>query len=311
MTTELIAVTLELTAAEAIAEVRRQAQEMADNFYAIYVVDAYRRLQGTVNLQDLVVANTDTPIAKLLRPPVATVPVDMDQEQVARLLSRYNLPSLPVVGPNDALLGRITFDDVLDVIEAEQTEDIFRLAGVSGEEEVRGGSLDSVRARLPWLVINLGTASLGALVVWIFQDTIAELVVLAAVMPVIAGLGGNAGTQSLAVTVRRLALSDEPSGRRWEVAAKELLVGLINGLALGIIAGFVGYAMAQLWMFGLVVMLAMWGNLIIASFAGAFVPVLLERAGKDPAVASSVFVTAFTDVFGFFLLLGLASALLL
>ena len=130
-------------------------------------------------------------------------------------------------------------------------------------------------------------------------------------MPVIAGLGGNAGVQTLAVTVRRLALSDEPSGRRWNVAAKEMLVGLTNGLALGIIAGAVGYFMAGLWMFGVVVLFAMWGNLVIASFAGAFVPVLLERAGKDPAVASSVFVTAFTDIFGFFLLLGLASQLLL
>ena len=311
MTTELVAVTMHLTAVQAIAEVRRQAQEMTENFYAIYVVDAYRRLQGTVGLQDLVVSDPDTPIAQLLHPPVVTVPVDMDQEEVARLISRYNVPSLPVVGPSDALLGRITFDDVLDVIEAEQTEDLFRLAGVSEEEEVRGGFADSVRVRLPWLVLNLVTASFGAAVVWFFQDTIDELVVLAAIMPVIAGLGGNAGTQTLAVTVRRLALSDEPSGRRWGVAAKEMLVGLVNGLALGIIAGVIGYLMAGLPMFGLVVLLAMWGNLIVASFAGAFVPVLLERVGADPAVASSVFVTTFTDVFGFFLLLGLASALLL
>lgn len=311
MTTELVAVPVHLSAAQAIAEVRRQAQEMTDHFYAIYVVDDYRRLQGTVGLQDLVVSDPETPIAQLLQPPAATVPVDMDQEQVARLISRYNVPSLPVVGPNDALLGRITFDDVLDVIEAEQTEDIFRLAGVSEEEEVRGGFADSVRVRLPWLVLNLVTASFGATVVWFYQDTIGELVVLAAIMPVIAGLGGNAGTQTLAVTVRRLALSDEPSGRRWGVAAKEMLVGLVNGLALGIIAGFIGYLMAGLPMFGLVVLLAMWGNLIVASFAGAFVPVLLERLGADPAVASSVFVTTFTDVFGFFLLLGLASALLL
>ena len=311
MTTELVAVPMHLSAAQAIAEVRRQAQEMTEHFYAIYVVDAYSRLQGTVGLQDLVVSNPETPIAQLLAPPVATVPVDLDQEHVARLMARYNVPSLPVVGPNDALLGRITFDDVLDVIEAEQTEDLFRLAGVSEEEEVRGGFADTVRSRLPWLLLNLVTASLAALVVVIFQDTIAQLVILAAVMPVIAGMGGNAGTQTLAVTVRRLALSDEPSGRRWGVAVKEMLVGMTNGLALGAIAGGIGYWIAGEPMFGLVVLLAMWGNLIVASFAGAFVPVLLERVGADPAVASSVFVTTFTDVFGFFLLLGLASALLL
>ena len=209
MTTELVAVTIDMSAAEAIDEVRRQAQEMTEHFYAIYVVDEYRRLQGTVGLQDLVVCDPDTPIEALLAPPVATVPVDLDQEQVARLMARYNVPSLPVVGPNDALLGRITFDDVLDVIEAEQTEDLFRLAGVSEEEKVRGGFVDSVRVRLPWLFLNLFTASAAALVVVLFQETIAELVILAAVMPIIAGMGGNAGTQALAVTVRRLALSDE------------------------------------------------------------------------------------------------------
>ncbi|HUF11495.1 MAG TPA: magnesium transporter [Longimicrobiales bacterium] len=311
MTTELVSVDIGLSAAQAIEEIRRQAREMTENFYAVYVVDEYRRLKGTVGLQDLVIADPGTPIAELLQAPVATVPVDMDQEHVARLMARYNLPSMPVLGPNDALLGRITFDDVLDVIEAEQTEDMFRLAGVSGEEEVRGGVVDTVRARLPWLMVTIGTASLGASVVWFFQDTIGELVLLAAVMPVIAGIGGNAGTQALAVTVRRLALSEESSRRRWGLVAKEIVVGLVNGLALGIVAGVAGYLLADLPVFGLVVLLAMWGNLVVASVAGAFVPVLLERMGADPAVASAGFVTACTDVFGFFLLLGLASALIL
>jgi len=311
MTTELLAVEMALSAAQAIEEVRRQAREIGEEFYAIYVIDRYRRLQGTVGLQDLVLAEPATSLAELLEPPVATIPVDMDQEDVARLMARYNVPSLPVVGPNDALLGRITFDDVMDVIEAEQTEDLFRLAGVSEEEEVRSGWSESVRSRLPWLFVNLITASLGAAVVYLFRDTIDELVILAAVMPVIAGLGGNAGTQALAVTVRRLALSDEPPQRYWGVAFKEMFVGLINGLALGLLAGIAGYVLEGVWLFGLVVLLAMWGNLVIASFFGAFVPVMLERAGADPAVASSVFVTASTDIFGFLLLLGLASALLL
>lgn len=310
MTTELMAVRLGLSAGDAIQEVRRQARALDEDFYSIYVVDRLRRLQGTVALRDLVMSDPDALIDALLEPPIATAPADMDQEQVARLMARYNVPSLPVLGPNDVLLGRVTFDDVMDVVEAEQTEDIFRLAGVSEEEEVRGGWSESVRSRLPWLVLNLGTAALGAAVVYLFQDTISELVILAAIMPVIAALGGNAGTQALAVTVRRLALSDEPARRHWHVAAKEMLVGLANGAALGLVAGGVGYFVAGTWLFGGVVLLAMWGNLIVASFFGAFVPVLLERMGADPAVASSVFVTTFTDIFGFFLLLGLASTLL-
>ena len=311
MTTELVSVDIGLSATQAIEEIRRQAREMTEEFYSVYVVDPYRRLQGTVGLQDLVLADPNSLIADILHPVSATVPVDMDQEHVARLMARYNVPSLPVVGPNDALLGRITFDDVMDVIEAEQTEDIFRLVGVSEEEPVRGGFLDTIRVRLPWLMLNLFTAAAAAAVVWFFQDTIGELVILAAVMPIIAGMGGNAGTQTLAVTVRRLALSDEPSGRRWGVAAKEMLVGLTNGLVLGAIAGVGGYLLEGQPVFGLVVLLAMWGNFVVASFAGAFVPVLLERLGADPAVASSVFVTTFTDIFGFFLLLGLASTLIL
>lgn len=310
MTTELMAVSVGLSAGDAIQEVRRQARALDQDFYSIYVVDRLRRLRGTVGLRDLVVADPSSALADLLEPPATTVPVDMDQEDVARLMARYNVPSLPVVGPNDVLLGRVTFDDVMDVLEAEQTEDLFRLAGVSEVEEVRGGWSESVRARLPWLFLNLGTAALAAGVVYLFQDTISELVVLAAIMPVIAGLGGNAGTQALAVTVRRLAISDEPARRHWGVAVKEMLVGLINGVALGLVAGVAGYLVQGAWLFGLVVMLAMWGNLVVASFFGAFVPVMLERAGADPAVASSVFVTTATDIFGFFLLLGLAATLL-
>jgi len=182
---------------------------------------------------------------------------------------------------------------------------------VVAEEEIRGGWVDAVRSRLPWLFVNLATASIGAAIVYKFQDVIERAVILAAIMPVVAGLGGNAGTQALAVTVRRLALTDESTARRFGVVLKELAVGLVNGAALGAFVGLVSY----FWMgdpkLGFVVLLAMWGNLIVASIAGAFVPILLERLGADPAVASSIFVTAFTDVGGFFLLLGLASALIL
>ncbi len=311
MTTELVAISVHLTAAEAIQEVRRQARELGSDFYAVFVVDLLRRLLGTVTLQDLVLADPETPLAELVQPPVATVSPDTDQEEVGRIIARYNMPSVAVVGPENVLLGRITWDDVVDVLEAEQTEDILRLGGIVSEEQIRGRAVDAVRSRLPWLFVNLFTAAAAASVVYVFQETIARAVILAAIMPVIAGMGGNAGTQALAVTVRRLALTEESAARRWGVVAKELMVGLVNGAALGIFVGLVSY----LWVgdpdLGFVVLLAMWGNMILASIAGAFVPILLERLGADPAVASSIFVTTFTDVGGFFLLLGLASALLL
>jgi magnesium transporter len=311
MTTELVAVSVHLTAGEAIEEVRRQAREIGGEFYTIFVVDLLRRLVGTVSIQDLVLAEPRTPLADLVEEPVAAVPVDMDQEEVGRIIARYNLPSVPVVGPDNVLLGRITWDDVIDVMELEQTEDILRLGGVVSEEEVRGGWLDAVRSRLPWLLLNLGTAAVAASVVWYFQDTIDRLVLLAAIMPVIAGMGGNAGTQALAVTVRRLALTEETTARRFRVAAKELVVGVVNGLALGAIAAVASALVGGDPTLGLVVFLAMIGNLVLASIAGALIPIILERLGADPAVASSIFVTTFTDVGGFFLLLGLASALLL
>ncbi|HSR42360.1 MAG TPA: CBS domain-containing protein, partial [Longimicrobiales bacterium] len=167
-----VAVSVHLTAGEAIQEVRRQAREIGDDFYNIFVVDLLRRLQGQVGLQELVLADPEQSIAELVEPPLITVPVDMDQEEVGRLIGRYNEPSVPVVGPRNTLLGRITWDDVLDVLEAEQTEDILRLAGIGGEEEVQGEWTDAVKARLPWLTLNTLTAALGAFVVYLFTDTI-------------------------------------------------------------------------------------------------------------------------------------------
>jgi magnesium transporter len=310
MTTEAVVVSVHLTAQQAITEVRRQARDIGPEFYSVFVVDLMRRLIGLVSIQDLALADPDTPLRRLAVPPAAVVPVDMDQEDVGRLIARYNVPSLPVVGPDNVLLGRVTFDDVIDVMEAEQTEDILRLAGLGAEEELRGRWYEAVRSRLPWLFVNLLTAVAAAFVVWIFQATISQIVILAVIMPVIAGMGGNAGTQALAVTVRRLALS-EGGLPQWEVVGKEMLVGLVNGAVLGVVVGVAGYALEGNATLGLVVLMAMWGNLLIASFAGGFVPILLERVGVDPAVASSIFVTTFTDLAGFFLLLGLATAMML
>ncbi|MDP2479980.1 MAG: magnesium transporter [Candidatus Palauibacterales bacterium] len=310
MTRELVAVSSELTAGAALASIRRQAAQV-DEFFTIFVVDPDGRLRGVASLQGLVLSDPDRPITELVEEPPAVVPVHMDQEEVGRILSRYNLVSIGVLDPLGRLVGRVTFDDVIDVIEAETTEDILRFASVSEEEELRGSTRDAVRSRLPWLLINLLTAVMAAAVVYLFQGTIRQLVLLAVAMPIIAGMGGNAGTQALAVTVRRIALSDETTRELWSVVGKELLVGLINGLVLGLIGALAGVLLAGRPLFGLVVLLAMWGNLVVAGFAGAFIPIFLESVGVDPAVASSIFVTTFTDLCGFFLLLGLATVVLL
>ena len=312
MTTELVSVESTLTAAEALREVRRQGREV-EEFYSVFVVDGRRRLLGTVRLDHLVTEDPDEPVAAIVEPVVASVRPDVDQEEVGRLIARYNMASIPVVNEFGILLGRITFDDVIDVIEAEQTEDILRLAGAGTDEDaLRYTWWESVRARLPWLFVNLGTASMAAMVVYAFQETIENAVILAAIMPIVAGMGGNAGTQALAVTVRSLAL--EGGSGRWRalpVVGRELLVGLVNGAVLGVVVALLAYGLGGEPTLGLVVLLAMWGNLVVAGFLGSFVPTVMARLGIDPAVASSMFVTPFTDLCGFLFLLGLATALLL
>ncbi|MFW6010461.1 MAG: magnesium transporter [Gemmatimonadota bacterium] len=310
MTQELMAVSSRLTAGGALDQIRRQATDL-DDFFTIFVIDPDRKLRGIVGLQTLVLADPDRPILELTEDPPAVVTVEMDQEDVGRILSRYNLVSIGVVDPLSRLVGRVTFDDVIDVIEAETTEDILRFAAVSEEEEVRGGVADAIRSRLPWLVLNLATVFVAASVVWFYEDAIAQMAVLAVAMPIIAGMGGNAGTQALAVTVRRIALSDETLSERWGVVGKELVVGVLNGAVIGSIIAVVGLIAGEGLLFGLVVMAAMWANLAVAGFAGSFIPIFLESMGVDPAVASSIFITTLTDLCGFLLLLGLASYMLL
>ncbi|MDH3685184.1 MAG: magnesium transporter [Myxococcales bacterium] len=307
MTRELVSVSAEATAGQAIEQLREQAADRED-FYTIFVVDAARRLRGVVTLQALALAPPSRPLSEMTEEPPAVVPVDMDQEEVGRILSRYNLAAIGVVDADGQLLGRITFDDVIDVVEAETTEDILRFASVSEEEQLRGSTWGAIRSRLPWLTVNFVTLSMAAIVVWIYRETIEQAAVLAAIMPVIAGLGGNAGTQALAVTIRRIAIADETMAERWSAVWKELLVGLVNGFALGLlVAGVAAVLPDASPVLGPIVMVAMWGNLVVATTLGAFFPIVLERLGADPAVASSVFVTTFTDLFGFLLLLGLAS----
>jgi magnesium transporter len=313
MTTALVSVLGTVTAGEAIRAVRAKGREVED-FFTVFVVDDGEHLLGTVPLDDLILADPDGPVKSLVEAVVASVVSDADQEDVGHLIRRYNLPSIPVVSEQGVLLGRVTFDDVIDVLEAETTEDMLLFSGVSDDEELRGSSIDAIRARLPWLLLNTLTASFAAAVVWIFRDEIASATLLAVVMPVVAGLGGNAGQQALAVTVRRLATSSGPLESRDHVVGKELLVALLNGGVIGVVVATAAAALASVMgadpRLGLVVLLAMWGNIAMAGFAGSFIPTFLDRRGQDPAVASTVFLTALTDMTGFLLLLGLATVLL-
>jgi magnesium transporter len=310
MTAHALAVSEEASAGAAIDEIRRQAEEVED-FYQVFCVDHRHRLVGILPLQRVVVASPDALVRDIMEPPPVVATPELDQEEVARLMSRYNVPSMPVVDSAGKLLGRVTFDDVIDVVEAELTEDLLMFGGGSADELLAGEWYQAVRHRLPWLYLNLFTAFFAAAVVMLFEETISQLVILAAVMPVVAGLGGSAGTQALAVTVRRIALGLIPKGSGYGLVGKEMLVGLVNGLAIGIVVGAVMVVLGRGWELGLVVTLAMWGSLVVAATVGAAVPLVLERVGVDPAVASSGFVTAVTDIAGFFLLLGLAAWLLL
>lgn len=310
MTTAFVSVHETVNADAAIDDIRRQAEEVED-FYQVYVVSTDGKPTGVLPLQKLVRSPADEIVRNIMEPIQAAVTPDEDQEEVARLMSRYNMASIPVVDASGVMIGRITFDDVIDVVEAEQTEDLLKFSGGSGDEELGAKWTQAVTKRLPWLMLNSVTASLSAGVVMIFGGAIERSIALAALLPVVAGLGGNAGTQALAVTVRRVSLGQIPSQRVGRVIAKELSVGIVNGLTMGVAVGLIAGLVFDRWLLGLIVLLALWGNLIVAGGAGAAIPLLLERMGIDPAVASSVFVSALTDVCGYLLLLGLAANLIL
>lgn len=310
MNTQVIKIGMKLMKKDALELVIQQSEEM-EEFYTINVIDNHNVLRGIVSLKDIIKARNNVRIEEIIKTDFVYVKADTDQEEVARLISQYNLTSIPVVDDNMHLLGRITFDDVIDVMEEENTEDILKISGVSEDEELAGNWKEAVKSRLPWLVLNLGTAFLAASVIRHFDSSIARMGILASYMVMIAGMGGNAATQALAVTVRRISLNDLTDDQAYRTVLKEFTVGLINGASIG----FGIFLFAVLYddnpMLGLVIFVAMTGNLIIAGLAGSSIPLMLKRVGIDPAIASSIIITTFTDVFGFLLLLGLASKLLL
>jgi magnesium transporter len=310
MNTEFIRINLNLTKKDAIDEIIRQSEEI-EEFYTIFVIDDQNVFQGIVSLKDIIKAKGNAQITELVKAEVAWVYPDTDQEEVARLISQYNITSIPVLDTEMRLLGRVTFDDVIDVLEDENTEDILKISGVSEDEELSGNWVEAVKSRLPWLILNLGTAFLASAVIRYYDPTIKLFPLLSAYMVIIAGMGGNAATQALAVTVRRISLNDLTDNQAYRTVLKEFTVGAINGAVTGLIVFVFAYFFDASLMLGLVIFLSMTGNLLIAGITGSGIPLILKRVGIDPAIASSIIITTFTDVFGFLLLLGLASRLLL
>lgn len=310
MNPEVVQVTTSMSMLQATRAVVEQSEEVAE-FYYIYVVDEEGMLVGYLTFKMLFRNPRNAKVEEVMARDIESVQVDTDQEDVARKMSQFNLPTLPVVGLDGRLLGRVTFDDVMDVMEDEITEDILSFAGVSDDADLRGGWANSVKSRVPWLLVNLATASTAAFVISRFEVTLSQITALAFFMPVIAGVAGNGATQTLAVTLRRLSTDGIPPNKAFGVIMKEVTVGTINGLMIGAIASIIAISSNANPLLGLVVFLALCGNLIISGLVGSFFPILLERLGVDPAVASSIFITAFTDILGYSLLFGLGTVILL
>jgi len=304
MNPNVFALAEDLTAGESITALQ-QARDVEMVFY-LYVVDDRRHLVGVVSLRRLLLVPPDTPLKRIMTAEVYSVRVDTDQEEVARQVASYNLLAIPVVDVENKLVGVITVDDVIDVIKDEATEDVFRLAGVSKDDGVLTPPRESLRRRLPWLLVNLVTAFIAASVVGLFSGTINEVVALATFMPVVAGMGGNAATQTLAVIVRGIALGELTWSNARQALLKEGLVGIGNGLANGLVGAFGVWILTRGdWALGLILMAAMVINMFVAATAGTLIPLGLRALKVDPALASSVFITTFTDVFGFLSFLGL------
>ena len=309
MTTEYISVKQKLTVAGTLQKIKEIAPK-TEEINTIFILNGVNQLVGTVALRDLLLAENNAVLADIMRDNVISVEPEADQEEVARLVSKYDLPVIPVLSNRKVLLGIITVDDIIDVIVEEHTEDMLRLGGVSKEENIASSLLDSVRMRLPWLIINLLTAFLAAFTVSMFESTISQVVALAVVMPIVAGMGGNAGTQTLSIVVRSIALGEIRWGNNRRLVIKEILLGVINGGVTGAMTGILIYFMFGNVYLGWIIFAAMICNLVIAGFFGFLVPLILKALHADPAVASSIFITTATDVFGFFIFLGLAKLFL-
>ncbi|SLN31538.1 Magnesium transporter MgtE [Falsiruegeria litorea R37] len=289
----------------------RDSDDLPEQFYHVILVDPRLHPVGNVMLGKIMAAKREIPLREIAEDDFQTIPVDQDEEDVAYAFNQYHLISAPVTDDDGRLVGVITIDDAMAVLDEEHEEDILRLAGVAEESSLSDSVADTSKRRLPWLGVNLFTAICASLVISQFEDSISQLVSLAILMPIVASMGGNAGTQSLTVAVRALATRDLTSSNMWRVIRREVMVGVLNGLCFALVLGTIGLMWFGSPMLGVVIGSALVVNMIIAGFAGTVVPIVLDKLGVDPALASGTFVTTTTDVMGFFIFLGLATVVLL
>ena len=306
MTSAKVVLHKDMTIKDALDYLRELAPD-TETIYYLFVVDDHDILVGVVSLRQLVIADPSAMVGDILDQEVITVTADTDQEDAARLMSRYDLLALPVVDESGRLLGLITHDDLVDVLEDEATEDIYRLGGVPEEQPADASAKDALKSRLPWLVVNLATAMASAAVLSMFENTIAQIAVLAAFFPIVAGVSGSAGTQTLTVIVRGMALGEIEPRDGYKTLSREVLIGLSNGLVIGILVALIALIWKGTPVLGLVVGAATLLNMIGAGIAGVIVPLGVQLLKIDPALASPILVTTFTDAMGYLIYLGLAT----
>ena len=311
MTPEFVALRDSMSVSQAMGFVRRWAEELRpEDVSHLFVVDKNGVLTGGISLAQLVLARPYQYVSLIMDPDVISVAAETDQEHCARLVERYNLRSLPVVDDAGRLVGVLKLEDMIDVVEDEATEDMYRMVGVGEEERVLGPFWRSVRNRFPWLCVNLATVLAAGFVITLFESTMGRAIVLAAFLPVIAGQGGIAGTQTLTLVVRSLALGEIAPGSARRLLTKEVGLGLVHGVALGAIIGVIALVWNGSEYLALVVALAMFSNLVIAGISGVLVPLGFRAIRIDPALSSAVAVTTFADVIGLLVYLGLAAGMI-
>lgn len=309
MSPEISLLSKDLSVEEAIQKLRKRKEE-CENLNYVYVVDDVGRLEGVLYMRDLIFSSPKANIRKIMNDEVMTVRVDEDKEAAARLLDKYHYLALPVVDSFNRLLGVITVDSVIDVIQDAASEDLQIMVGAGADETVYTPVASSFKKRLPWLWFNLGAAFVAASVIGLFEDVIAQITILAVFFPVVANQGGNAGAQALAVIIRGIALGEVEVGRSWKVLRREMMLGVLNGVVIGLTAFIVAYLISGSMILGIAIGMAMFINLIVAGLMGAFIPLGLKRIGLDPAQSSAILLTTITDVVGFITYLGLAALLL-
>jgi magnesium transporter len=310
MTTNFAALDEKMSAQEAIDSIRAAGFDGGQEVLYLYVVDELRRLTGIVPIRRLVSAQPDRPVKDLAIREMLSTPPDADQEEVAQLVARYDLLAIPVTDVDGTMLGVITVDDVIDVITEEATQDIYNLAGLSEEDRVFTSARVSIRKRLPWMLVNLCTAFTAGAVVGFFEATLEQMVSLAIFLPVVAGVGGNGGIQTLTVITRAIALGEIEFSSGLRAVGKEMWVGLVVGATAGLISGGVAFLLHGNVYMGIVLLLAMMVTMLIASLVGAAVPLILKALGQDPALGSGILVTFAADALGFFSFLGIATLML-